>query len=126
MLNLDAIGAGYQSDDAWFGESESFLGGPVDRWAEFGVEPTLSFETRAGRGKLFASLSGVYTSTSPVPWNGKGSGSFSVGAGGGWIGTKPPMRYTNPFSTAAACSHFMPPTYDPAARPAISADAVRV
>ena len=63
VLNLDAIGALYQSDDAWFGESESFLGAPVDRWAEFGVEPTLSFETRAGRGNLFAALSGVYTST---------------------------------------------------------------
>ena len=62
-LNLDAIGAVYQSDDAWFGESDAFLGAPVDRWAEFGVEPTLSFETRAGRGSLFAALSGVYTST---------------------------------------------------------------
>ena len=40
VLNLDAIGAWYRSDDAWFGESESFLGAPVDRWAEFGVEPT--------------------------------------------------------------------------------------
>jgi hypothetical protein len=39
------------------------LGAPIDRWAEFGVEPTLSFETRAGRGTLFASMSGVYTST---------------------------------------------------------------
>ena len=63
VLNLDAIGALYQSDNAWFGESEAFLGAPVDRWAELGVEPTLSFETRAGRGSLFAALSGVYTST---------------------------------------------------------------
>ena len=63
VLNLDAIGAWYQSDDSWFGESEAFLGAPVDRWAEFGVEPTLSLETRAGRGSLFAALSGVYTST---------------------------------------------------------------
>jgi hypothetical protein len=63
VLNLDAIGAWYQSEDAWFGESEPFLGAPVDRWAELGVEPTLSFETRAGRGRLFAALSGVYTST---------------------------------------------------------------
>ena len=63
VLNLDAIGAWYRSDNAWFGESEAFVGAPVDRWAEFGVEPTLSFETRAGRGSLFASLSGVYTST---------------------------------------------------------------
>jgi hypothetical protein len=63
VLNLDAMGAWYGSDDAWFGESEAFLRAPVDRWAEFGVEPTLSFETRAGRGSLFAALSGVYTST---------------------------------------------------------------
>jgi len=64
VLNLDAMGALYRSDDAWFGESEAFLGAPVDRWAELGVEPTLSFATRAGRGSLFAVLSGVYTSTS--------------------------------------------------------------
>ena len=63
VLNLDVIGAWYPSRDAWFGESEAFLGAPVDRWAEFGIEPTLSFETRAGRGSLFAALSGVYTST---------------------------------------------------------------
>jgi hypothetical protein len=63
VLSLDAVGAWYHSGDAWFGESDTFLGARVDRWAEFGVEPTLSFETRAGRGSVFASLSGVYTST---------------------------------------------------------------
>ncbi len=63
VLNVDATGAWYRSSDAWFGESDAFLGAPVDRWAEFGVEPTLSLETRAGRGSLFAALSGVYTST---------------------------------------------------------------
>jgi hypothetical protein len=62
-LGVDAIGAWYRSDGAWFGESESFLGADVDRWADFGVEPTLSFETRSGNGTLFAALSGVYTST---------------------------------------------------------------
>ena len=53
-LNSDAMGAWYRSNDAWFGESESFLGADVDHWADFGLEPTLSFATRAGRGSLVA------------------------------------------------------------------------
>jgi hypothetical protein len=63
VLNADMVGAWYRSDDAWFGESALFLGANVDLWADFGVEPTLSFETRAGPGTLFAALSGVYAST---------------------------------------------------------------
>src|SRR5688572_12561002 len=63
VLNADMVGAWYRSDDAWFGESEPFVGAKVDQWADFGVEPALSFNTRAGRGSLFAALSGVYAST---------------------------------------------------------------
>lgn len=63
VLNVDAIGAWYGSSGAWFGASESFLGANVDRWADLGVEPTLSLETNAGGGRLFATLSGVYAST---------------------------------------------------------------
>jgi hypothetical protein len=63
VLSADAVGAWYRSDDAWFGESESFLGAHVDQWGDFGLEPALSFATRAGRGSLFAALSGVYTVT---------------------------------------------------------------
>lgn len=63
VLNADVIGAWYRSNDAWFGESEAFLGAHVDHWADFGVEPMLSFETRAGRGSVFAALSGVYATT---------------------------------------------------------------
>jgi hypothetical protein len=63
VLEADMVGAWYRSSDAWFGESESFLGADLDQWADFGVEPTLSFETRAGRGNVFAALSGVYAST---------------------------------------------------------------
>jgi hypothetical protein len=63
VLNVDALGAWYSSADAWFGESESYLGAEVDQWVDFGVEPALSFERSAGRGTLFAALSGVYAST---------------------------------------------------------------
>jgi hypothetical protein len=63
VLNADMVGAWYRSDDAWFGESEPFVGAKVDQWADFGVEPMLSLETRVGRGSLFAALSGVYAST---------------------------------------------------------------
>jgi hypothetical protein len=64
VLNVDVAAAWYNSNDSWFGESQSFLGANTDHWAEIGLEPTLSFETRAGNGILFAGLSGVYTSTS--------------------------------------------------------------
>jgi hypothetical protein len=63
VLNVDAIGAWYGSNGAWFGASEAFLGAHVDRWADLGIEPTLSLETNAGRGRLFAALSGVFAST---------------------------------------------------------------
>jgi Alginate export len=63
VLNVDAIGAWYGSNSAWFGESEAYLGAKIDRWADFGIEPTLSLETSAGRGRLFAAVSGVYAST---------------------------------------------------------------
>jgi hypothetical protein len=63
VLNIDVLGAWYSSNEAWFGESASYLGAPVDQWGDFGVEPALSFERRAGRGTLFAALSGVYAST---------------------------------------------------------------
>ena len=63
VLSVDAVGALYHSDEAWFGESASFLGAGVDQWGDFGLEPTLSFATRVGRGSLFTALSGVYTTT---------------------------------------------------------------
>ncbi len=63
VLNAEVVGAWYRSDDSWFGESESFLGVNVEQWADFGVEPTLSFKARAGPGSLFTALSGVYAST---------------------------------------------------------------
>jgi hypothetical protein len=62
-FSFDVIGAGYLSDDSWFGEDESFLGGDTDDWVDFGVEPALSFETAVGQGTLFGKVSGVYTST---------------------------------------------------------------
>ena len=63
VLNADVVAGWYFSDDSWFGESEAFLGAHVDQWADFGVEPALSYETRAGRGNLFAALSGIYATT---------------------------------------------------------------
>lgn len=63
VFSVDAIGAWYRSGGAWFGESEAFLGTHIEQWADLGVEPTLAFETRAGRGNFFAALSGVYAST---------------------------------------------------------------
>jgi hypothetical protein len=63
LFNVDVLGAWYSSDESWFGESQSFLGADVDQWAELGVEPGLSFTSRAGRGTLFAALSGVYART---------------------------------------------------------------
>lgn len=63
VLSVDALAAWYGSDDSWFGASAAFLGAEVDQWADYGVEPTLSFTSPAGRGALIAELSGVYAST---------------------------------------------------------------
>ena len=63
VINTDVLGGWYNSNDSWFGASESFLGANTDHWAEIGIEPAVSFETRAGEGTLFGALSGVYTST---------------------------------------------------------------
>jgi hypothetical protein len=62
-FNADLVVAGFANGDPWFGESEAFLGGDTDTWAELGFEPQLSLETPFGRGTFFGKLSAVYTST---------------------------------------------------------------
>lgn len=62
-FKLTAVGAQFQNEDSWFGESENFLGGDTDDWAEFGVEPGLAFEMGLGGGTFFGEVSGVYTTT---------------------------------------------------------------
>jgi len=62
-FSADVLGAWYQSNDSWFGESASFLGANTDKWADIGIEPALSFETGLGKGTFFGLVSGVYTST---------------------------------------------------------------
>jgi hypothetical protein len=62
-FNTDVIAAWYNSNNSWFGNSETFLGANTDNWADVGLEPKFTFETHAGKGTLFAALSGVYTST---------------------------------------------------------------
>jgi hypothetical protein len=54
------LASGYASQDAWFGQSESFLGDETDNWAEFGFEPGLSLEMPVGNGTLFGKVSGIY------------------------------------------------------------------
>ncbi|HEX5049579.1 MAG TPA: alginate export family protein [Gammaproteobacteria bacterium] len=64
VLSADVVGGWYQSNDSWFGASETFLGANTDHWAEIGLAPALTFETKTrGGGAIFAALSGVYTST---------------------------------------------------------------
>ena len=62
-FKLEAVGAVFTGADSWFGESEAFLGADTDEWGELGLEPGLALELGAGRGRLFAELSGVYTKT---------------------------------------------------------------
>jgi hypothetical protein len=62
-FHFDVVGAGFLEGDPWFGESTAFLGADTDSWLELGLEPGVTFETPAGRGTLFAELSGVYTRT---------------------------------------------------------------
>jgi len=62
-FNTDVIAAWYNSNNSWFGNSEAFLGANTNNWADIGIEPKLAFHTNAGKGTLFANLSGVYTST---------------------------------------------------------------
>jgi len=62
-LNLTAITAGFENKDSWFGESKNFLGDKTDAWAEFGVEPGLSFEMPLFGGTAFSQVSGIYTNT---------------------------------------------------------------
>jgi hypothetical protein len=64
VLSADVVGGWYQSNNSWFGASETFLGANTDHWADIGFEPALQFETPTkGGGAIFAALSGVYTST---------------------------------------------------------------
>jgi hypothetical protein len=62
-FNADVIAAWYNSNNSWFGNSEAFLGANTDNWTDIGIEPKFSFNTTAGKGTLFAAVSGVYTST---------------------------------------------------------------
>jgi hypothetical protein len=62
-FSVDVVTSGYASHDAWFGESESFLGGETDDWTEWGAEPGISLEIPVGKGTLFSKVSGVYTTT---------------------------------------------------------------
>jgi hypothetical protein len=62
-LNFTVVGAQFINQDSWFGESENFLGGDTDDWAEFGAEPGLAFEMGLGGGTLFGEVSGAYTTT---------------------------------------------------------------
>ena len=62
-FSLDLIGAGFGGSDAWFGESESFLGVNTNNWLEIGVEPGLALEWALGTGTAYGEVSGVYTRT---------------------------------------------------------------
>jgi len=62
-FSMDVVAGGYASQNAWFGQSKSFLGAETDHWAEFGFEPGLSLEMPVGKGTLFSKVSGVYTTT---------------------------------------------------------------
>src|SRR5262245_28982513 len=62
-FNLDAVAAGFENKDSWFGESKAFNGENTDDWAEFGVEPRFTLEAKAGPGTIYGQLSGVYTAT---------------------------------------------------------------
>jgi hypothetical protein len=74
VFSVDVIGAGYQSQNSWFGESASFIGENTDSWADFGVEPKVSLEMPMGEGMLFGQVSGVYTSTYGTDASGVGAG----------------------------------------------------
>ena len=50
-VNADTIGAAFFNSNSWFGQSEEFLGANTDHWQELGVEPRLSFETRAEKAR---------------------------------------------------------------------------
>jgi hypothetical protein len=63
LFNVDLIGAAYQSQNSWFGESASLIGEDTDAWADFGVEPQITLEMPMGEGTFFGAISGVYTST---------------------------------------------------------------
>ena len=62
-FTFDLIGAWYNSNNSWFGQSAQFLGANTDHWTDIGMEPGLKFERRLGDGTLFGAVSGVYTST---------------------------------------------------------------
>ena len=74
VFNVDLIGAGYQSQNSWFGESASFIGENTDSWADFGVEPQITLEMPMGEGVFFGAISGVYTSTYGTDASGVGAG----------------------------------------------------
>jgi hypothetical protein len=74
VFSVDLLGAAYQSQDSWFGQSASFIGENTDSWADFGVEPKISLEMPMGEGLLFGQVSGVYTSTYGTDASGVGAG----------------------------------------------------
>jgi hypothetical protein len=63
-LQFMTIGAQFGQDQAWFGESHSFLNVSASHWTEFGAEPGLKFESKLGPGTFFGAVSGVYTRSS--------------------------------------------------------------
>jgi hypothetical protein len=74
LFNVDLIGAAYQSQNSWLGESASFIGEDTDAWADFGVEPQITLEMPMGEGTFFGAISGVYTTTYGTDASGVGAG----------------------------------------------------
>jgi hypothetical protein len=79
LFSIDLIGAGYSSQDSWFGESASFIGENTDSWADFGAEHKVSLEMPMGEGVFFGQVSGVYTSTYGTDASGVGAGLDDTG-----------------------------------------------
>jgi hypothetical protein len=48
-FKLTVVGAQFMNTDSWFGESENFLGGNTDDWAEVGAEPGVAFRDGSRR-----------------------------------------------------------------------------
>jgi hypothetical protein len=62
-FGADLIGAGFANSNAYFGESQSYLGDEIGQWSEWGLEPQASFRMPAGVGTAFGGLSVVATNT---------------------------------------------------------------
>jgi len=63
VFSAELAGAVMSSSNAYFGDSESFLGEKVNDWAELGFEPQLALEAPLAGGTFFGKLSYAYTNT---------------------------------------------------------------